>query len=176
MTGLCNDEQTALPFIKIYLVSVGHDKVKVYMADFLFIFSIKSSQCTDKYSKKLFDSDFPSRVLTYQKREVSLPVGYLPAKPKTGDWEMIVTSFHCFQLHGKQMSQSFSYFELINSPRKGTRVRGLYENKKLPEKSFSPETLSSEMTSQSFPVSCFWSRGFDPTGSEISHLSTSFPG
>ena len=36
------------------------------------------------------------------------------------------------------------------------------ENRKMSEKSVFPETLSPEMTSQSFPVSRFWSRGFVP--------------
>ena len=50
---------------------------KVYMTDFFFICSIKSPQCTDKYSKKLFSiAIFLSRVLMYQKHQISLPVGY----------------------------------------------------------------------------------------------------
>ena len=36
------------------------------------------------------------------------------------------------------------------------------ENRKMSEKSVFPETVSPEMTSQSFPVSRFWSRGFVP--------------
>ena len=48
-----------------------------------FICSIKSPQCTDKYSKKNYSiAIFLPRVLTYQKREISLPVGYKTARPK----------------------------------------------------------------------------------------------
>ena len=36
---------------------------------------------------------------------------------------MIVTSFQDLKLRGKQISQSTSYCELINSPRNGTKVR-----------------------------------------------------
>ena len=75
---------------------------------------------------------------------------------------MIVTSFQDFKLHGKQLSQSFCYCELIKSPKTGTKVRCLQENKKMSEKSVFREAWSAEMTSQSYPVSCFWSRGFVP--------------
>ena len=58
--------------------------------------------------------------------------------------------------------KSFSYCELINLLRNGIIVRCLWENKKTSEKSVSREARSPELTSQSFPVSCFWSRGFVP--------------
>ena len=64
--------------------------IKVYMADFLkFICSIKSPQCTDMYSKEklILIAIFLPLVLMYQKRQISLPVGYKTARPKTGDWE-----------------------------------------------------------------------------------------
>ena len=48
---------------------------------------------------------------------------------------MIVTSFQDSKLHEKQVSQSFSYCELINSPRNDTKVRCLSENKKMLKKS-----------------------------------------
>ena len=57
---------------------------------------------------------------------------------------MIVTSFQDFKLRGKQISQSFSDSELITSPKNGTEVHGLLENKKMSEKSVLPETLSPE--------------------------------
>ena len=77
---------------------------------------------------------------------------------------IIVTSFQDFKLRGKQIFQSFSCCELIN----GTKMRCLQENKKMimSEKSVFREAASPEMTSQSFPVSCFSSRGFVPPGSE----------
>ena len=71
------------------------------------------------------------------------------------------------RLPGKQISQSFSYFELMYSPRNGAKVRCLYENKKMSEKSVFPEILSPEMTSPSFPVSCFGLAVLYPTRSEI---------
>ena len=92
--------------------------VKVYMTDF-FNCSIKSPQCTDKnIKKKLSIAIFLPRVLTYQKRKISLPGGYKTARPKRR-LEMIMTSFQDLKL---QISQSFSYCELINSPRKDTKV------------------------------------------------------
>ena len=58
------------------------------MTDLFFICSIKSPQCTDKYEKKNYSiAIFLPGVLMDQKREISLPVGYKIAKPKTGDWE-----------------------------------------------------------------------------------------
>ena len=69
--------------------SMGLNIVKVYMTDF-FICSIKSPQCTDKCSKKIFlIAIFLPRVLLCQKCQISLPVGYRTARPKTGDWERL---------------------------------------------------------------------------------------
>ena len=63
--------------------------IKVYMTDF-FICSIKSPQCADKCSKNIFSvAIFLPRVLMCQKRQISLPVGYKTATPKTGDWERL---------------------------------------------------------------------------------------
>ena len=75
---------------------------------------------------------------------------------------MIVTSIQDSKPLKKQISQSFSYCELINLLINGTVVRCLWENKKTPEKSVFREAWSPELTSQSFPVACFWSRGFVP--------------
>ena len=72
---------------------------------------------------------------------------------KNGRLEMIVTSFQDSKLHEKQVSQSFSYCELINSPRNGTKVRCLSENKKMLKKSVFCEAWSPEM--MSFPIPCF---------------------
>ena len=62
----------------------------------------------------------------------------------------------------KQICHSFSYCELINVLRNGTIVHCLWENKKVSEKSVFREAWSPELTSQSFPVPCFWSCGFVP--------------
>ena len=67
---------------------------------------------------------------------------------------MAVKSFQDF----RQISQSFSYSELRNSPRNGTKVYYLYENKEMWQKSILGEALNPEMTAQS--VSCFSPRGF----------------
>ena len=73
---------------------------------------------------------------------------------------MIVTSFQDLKLCGKEISQSFSDGVLINSPKNGAKVHCFI---------VFPETLSPKMTSPSFPISRFWSRGFVPrrAGSEI---------
>ena len=49
---------------------------------------IKSPQCTDMYSKEKFlKVIFLPCVLMYQKRQISLTVGYKTVRPKTGHWE-----------------------------------------------------------------------------------------
>ena len=67
------------------------------MTDF-FIYSIKSPQI----SKAIFFFDNMPRVLMYQKRQISLLVGY-----KTRRLGMIVTSLQDFKLHEKQISPTF---------------------------------------------------------------------
>ena len=59
-----------------------------------FICSIKSPQCADKCSKKIFSiAIFLLRVLMCQKRQISLPVGYKTATTKTRDWERLWRQF-----------------------------------------------------------------------------------
>ena len=74
----------------------------------------------------------------------------------------IVASIQDSKPREKRISQSFSYCELINLLRNGTIVLCLWENKKTSEKPVFREAWSPELTSQSFPVPCFWSRGFVP--------------
>ena len=74
----------------------------------------------------------------------------------------IVMSIQDSKPREKQISKLFSYCELIDLLRNGTIVRCLWENKKTSEKSVFREAWSPELTSQSFPVSCFWCRGFVP--------------
>ena len=74
----------------------------------LFICSIKSPQCTDMYSKDKFSiAIFLPCVLMYQKRQISLLVGY-----KNRTLGMIVTSFQDFKLGEKQISPTFFFFFL----------------------------------------------------------------
>ena len=74
-------------------------------------------------------------VLMCQKRQISLPVGYKTATPRR--LGTIVTSIQDSKPREKQISQSFSYCELINLLRNSTIVRCLWENKKTSEKCFS---------------------------------------
>ena len=115
------------------------------MTDFFFIYSIKSPQCADKCSKNFFDSDFPSPCFETGRRLGTIVTSIQDSKPRE-----------------KQIYQSFSYCKLINLLRNGTIVRCLWENKKTSEKSVFRKVWSPELTSQSFPVPCFWSCGFVP--------------
>ena len=77
-----------------WIESINDPSFKVYMTDFFFIWSIKSPQCADKCSKKTFSiAIFLPRVMMCQKRQISLPVGYKTARPKTGDWERLWRQF-----------------------------------------------------------------------------------
>ena len=130
----------------------------------IFICSIKSPQCTDKCSKKNFSTAiFLPRVLTYQKRQISLPVGYKTAGPKTGDWQRLWRHFRTPSLPAKkQISPTVTYFLINNALLCRFLVNWLAHNKKKTEKSVFRKAWSPEMTSQSFPVSYFSSRGFVP--------------
>ena len=58
--------------------------------------------------------------------------------------------------------EMFSYFLINNAPLYHFLANWLAHNKKMTEKSVFREAWSPELTSQSFPVPCFWSRGFVP--------------
>ena len=88
----------------------NHLKDSVYDRSF-FICSIKSNQCTDKYSKKVFSiAIFLSRVLMYQKHQISLPVGYKTTRPKTGDWEQLWRQFRTPSLAKNRFLRRFLIF------------------------------------------------------------------
>ena len=75
---------------------------------------------------------------------------------------MIVTSFQDFKFRGKQIYPTFSY-SLINIALLYHFLANLLaHNTKMTEKFVFREASSPELTSQSFPVSNFWSRGFRP--------------
>ena len=101
------------------------------MTAFFLIHPIKSQQCTDKYSKKIVNSDFSSSCFDVPKMWNFTSGVVQNRDTKNRRLGMIVTSFQDFKLRGKQISQSFSYCELINSPRNGTKMHCLLENKKM---------------------------------------------
>ena len=97
----------------------------MYLTDF-FIRSIKSPQGTDMYGKeKNFHNDFPSSRFDVPKVSNFTSGVVQNRETKNRTLGMIVTSFQDFKLHVKQISQPFSYCELINSLRNGTIVRCL---------------------------------------------------
>ena len=75
---------------------------------------------------------------------------------------MIVTSFQDYKFRGKQIYPTFSYFLISNALVYHFLANLLAQNKKMTEKYVFREASSPEMVSQSFPVSCFRSRGFVP--------------
>ena len=101
----------------------------------------------------------------YQKRQISLPVQN--RKTTNRRLGMIVTSFQDSRPREKQICPTFSYFVINKALLFHFLANWLAQNKKMTEKSVFREAWSPEMTSQSFPVSCFWFHGFVPTGSEI---------
>ena len=92
--------------------------VKVYMTEF-FICSIKSPQCADKCSKKIFS------IAIFLPRVASnfTSGGVQNRDTKNRRLGTIVTSIQDSKLREKQISQSFSNCELINLQRNGTIVR-----------------------------------------------------
>ena len=93
---------------------------------FTFFFSIKSPQGTDMYGKeKNFHSDFPSSRFDVPKASNFTSGGVQNRETKNRRLGMIVTSFQDSKPRKKQISQSFSHCELINTLRNGTVVRCL---------------------------------------------------
>ena len=94
--------------------------------DRFFICSIKSPQCADKHKvKNIFESDFPSPCFDVPKVSNFTSGGVQNCKTKNRRLRMIVTSFQDIKCHEKQISQSFSHCELINSLRNGKIVHCL---------------------------------------------------
>ena len=75
---------------------------------------------------------------------------------------MIVMLFQDLKFLGKQISQTFSYFLINSALLYHFLANSLAHNQKMTEKSVFCKASSPEMMSQSFPVSCFWFRGFVP--------------
>ena len=106
-------------------ISISTKTFKVYMTDF-FLCSIKSPQCPDKCSKKIvLDSDFPSPCFDVPKASDFTSGGVQNRDNKNRRLGTIVTSIQDSKPREKQISQSFSYCELINLLRNGTIVRCL---------------------------------------------------
>ena len=72
------------------------------------------------------------------------------------------TGNDCDVISGLQASPTFSHFLISNAPLYHFLANWLAHNKKMTAKSVFCKAWSPEMTSQSFPVSCFWSCGFAP--------------
>ena len=113
-------------------------------------------------AKNFFHSDFPSPCFDVPKASNLTSGGLQNCDTTNRRLGTTVTSIQDSKPREKQISQSFSYCELINLLRNGTIVRCLWENKKTSEKSVFREAWIPELMSQSFPVPCFWSRGFVP--------------
>ena len=105
-------------------------------------------------AKYFIDSDFPSPFFNVQKPQISLPVGYKTARPKSGDWERLWSHFRTSSFAKNRFLRHFLiyYKQRTIVPFHSELISSKQEN----------DAWSPEMTSQSFLVSCFWSGGFVP--------------
>ena len=133
---------------------------KVYMTDFYLFARSNLPNVLISIANFFFVSDFPSPCFDVPKAP-NFTVGYKTARPNRR-LGTIVTSFQDFKLREKHISPTFSYFLINNALLYHFLANWLAHNKKMTEKSVFREAWSPEMTLQSFPVSCFWSRGFVP--------------
>ena len=97
----------------------------------------------------------------YQKHHNSLPLGTKPRDQKQG------TGNDCDVNSGLQASRNTDFsdvflFLINNALLYHFLANWLAHNKKMTEKYVFREAWSPKLTSQSFPVSCFWCRGFVP--------------
>ena len=97
---------------------------------------------------------FLFRVLMWQKQQISLSVGYKTARLKQE------TGNDCDVISGLQASRKTDFSDIFLFSYNQRTI--IAHNKKMTKKSVFREAWSPEMTSQSFPVSSFWSRGFVP--------------
>ena len=102
-------------------------------------------------------------VLTYQKHELSFPVGGKTARPKTGDWAWLWRYFQDFKFWGKKISPTFPYFLINNTLLYHFLANALAHNEKMTDNSVFCKALCPEIMSRLFPVSCFWSHSFVKT-------------
>ena len=94
-------------------------------------------------AKKIFDSDFPS--LCFDVPKVSNFTSGEDSKPRE-----------------KQITMTFSYFLINNALLYHFLVYWLAHKKKITGKFVFRDARTPEMTSQTFPVCCFWSQGIVP--------------
>ena len=90
------------------------------------------------------------------------PGGVQNCKTKNRRLGMTVTSIQDFKPREKQISPTFSYFLINNALLYHFLADWLAHNKKMTKKSVFRKAWSPELMPQSFPVSCFRSRGFVP--------------
>ena len=99
-------------------------------------------------------------VLLYQKLEISLPVGYRTARPKTGDWEWLWCHFRIWSFGENRFLLHFNFYFLINNALScHFLANSLPHNYKMIEKSVFRHNYSQSPVF-SLAVSC-------PNGSEI---------
>ena len=82
-------------------------------------------------------------------------------KQETGNDSDVISGL---KVLGKQISPAFSYFLINNALLYHILANWLAHNKKMTKKYAFCKVPSPEMTSKSFPVPCFWTRGFVPHG------------
>ena len=123
-------------------------------------------------AKKISKAVFIPRVLIYQTREIWLPMGYKTARPKTGDWGWLWPNFSTSSFAKKNPDFSVIFLLWANQFAKKWYKSTLFIRKltKMSEKCVFREAWSPEMTSHSFPVSCFLSRAFVPPEREVSRF------
>ena len=113
-------------------------------------------------AKKFFHSDFPFPCFDVTKASNFASGGVHNRETKNRRLGTIVTSIQDSKPREKQISPTSSYFLINNALLYHFLANWLAHNKKMTEKFVFCEAWSPELTSQSFPVSCFWCRGFVP--------------
>ena len=100
-------------------------KFKVYMTDFFLFARLNLPNVLISAANKFFDSDFPSACFDVPKVSNFTSSGLQNRETKKRRLGTIVTSIQDSKPWERQISQSFSYCELINLLRNGTIVRCL---------------------------------------------------
>ena len=67
----------------------SQDSLQVYMTDFFLFARLNLPNVLISVAKNFSIAIFLPRVLMCQKHQISLPVGYKTATPKTGDWKRL---------------------------------------------------------------------------------------